>query len=214
MANLLDVLGQWVINHYSFRHFIVAIGILIQGEITVLIGTYLILNGYLGWGSFLISIAISIFVYEGFFYFLGRSLKGTPLGLRLEKKIPYHDKIHFHLKNHINKILILSKFISYVNVGVIFLSGWIKFNIKSFIKNRIIANTIWFSVLVTGSLFVIEGLSLLKLRQMEIAIFIIILFIFSWKHLLKKLIGKEVSIEKKVEKIGGMIEKNFQPKKD
>lgn len=209
MTSLLDVLGQWVINNYSWRHVIIALGILIQGEITVLISVYLILNNYLGWGGFLLSIAIGLFVYEGFFYVLGRSLKDTPFGLRLEKKIPFNEKIHYYLNNHIDKFLILSKFIVYVNVGVIFLSGWMKYRFKSFIKNRIIANTIWLTVITTGAFFVIGGLSLLRLRQMEIAILILLVLIFSWKHLLKKFLGKEIAIEKRAEKIGEAVEKRF-----
>lgn len=209
MFNLLDISGQWIINHYSLRHLIIALGILIQGEITVLIGVHLILNNYLGWGGFLLAIAIGLVVYESFFYLLGRSLKGTSLGSRLEKKIPYHKKILFHLQNHINKFLIISKFIVYVNVGVIFLSGWIKFDIKSFIKNRVIANTIWLSASITGAFLVIGGLSLLKLRQMEIAILVLFVFVLSWKYLIKKLLGKEIAIEEKAENIGKIIEKKF-----
>lgn len=209
MASLLDILGQWVINHYSWRHVIIALGILIQGEITVLISVYLILNNYLGWGGFLLSIAIGLFVYEVFFYVLGRSLKDTPLGLWLEKKIPFNEKIHYYLNHHIDKFLVLSKFVVYVNVGVIFLSGWMKYRFKSFIKNRVIANTIWLTVITTGAFFVIGGLSLLRLRQMEIAILVLLILIFGSKHLLKKFLGKEIAIEKRVEKIGEAVEKRF-----
>ena len=209
MTSLLDILGQWVINHYAWRHLIIAAGIFIQGEITILIGVYLILNKYLGWGGFLLAIGVGLLFYESFFYMLGRVLKDTPFGLRLERKIPYHAKARFLLHNHADKFLIISRFLAYVNVGAIFLSGWIKIDLKKFLVHRITANVIWVSAVMGGAFFVVGGLGLLRLRQMEIAIVIILVLIFGGKHLLKKILGKEAVIENKAKEIGDAIDKSL-----
>jgi len=207
---LFDVLGQFILNHYAWRHFIIALGILIQGEITILIAMYLILNKYLGWGGFLVAVGISLFLYENFLYFLGRYLKDTPFGLKVEKKIPHYAKVQFHIHNSATVFLILSKFIVYLNLAVLILSGWMKMNFVKFLKHRLAANVIWLGGNSVIYLLIASGFNLLRtariIHQFElIVVGLILVLIFGSKHLLKRLIEKEAVIEEKAETIGAKV---------
>ncbi len=207
---LFDVLGQFILNHYAWRHFIIALGVLIQGEITLLISMYLILNKYLGWGGFLLAVGISLFVYETFFYFLGRYLKDTPLGLKIEKKIPHYAKVQFHIHNNATTFLILSKFVVYLNLAILILSGWAKVSFAKFLKHRLTANAIWLLLNSVIYLLIASGFNLLRsakiIHQLELVVVgIILLIIFGSKRLLKNLIKEEAVIEEKAEVIGEKV---------
>lgn len=207
MTPLLETLGEWILNHYSLRHLIFALGVVIQGEITILIGVYLILKNYLGWGGFLLAIGAGLLVYETFFYTLGKMLQGTGRGLRLKDKILSRPSMHAFLHNHADKFLVLSKFIVYINIGVIMLSGLMNIDVKRFIRGRVAANVLWASSMIVGSYLILSGLALLKLHQVEIAMLILLAAIFGFKHLVTKIIGKGAEIEEKAEAIGEKIEK-------
>ncbi|KKU98983.1 MAG: hypothetical protein UY32_C0009G0012 [Candidatus Jorgensenbacteria bacterium GW2011_GWC1_48_8] len=205
MTPLLENLGEWILNNYSLRHLILAVGVVVQGEITILIAVYLILRNYLGWGGFLLAIGIGLLVYEAFFYILGRMLQDTERGLRLKEKILRRPMMRVFLHNHADKFLVLSKFIVYVNVGVIMLSGLMNISAARFIRGRLAANVLWAGSMVAGSFLILSGLTLLKLHQIEIAMLVLLVAIFGFKHLVKKIIGKEVRIEEKAETLGEKI---------
>jgi len=207
MTPLLENLGEWILNNYSLRHLILAVGVVIQGEITILIAVYLILRNYLGWGGFLLAIGTGLLVYEAFFYALGRLLQGTERGLRLKERILRRPMMHVFLHNHVDKFLVLSKFIVYVNVGIIILSGLMNIGLKRFIKGRFFANLLWAGSMIGGSFLILSGLTLLKLHQIEIAMLVLLIALFGFKHLVKKIIGKEARIEEKAEVIGEKIER-------
>ncbi len=207
MTPLLENLGEWILNNYSWRHLIFALGVVIQGEITILIGIYLILKNYLGWGGFLLAIGGGLLVYEAFFYTLGRLLQDTARGLRLKDKILSRPRMHMFLHNHADKFLVLSKFIVYINVGVIMLSGLMNISVKRFVKGRVTANVLWASSMIAGSYLILSGLTLLKLHQVEFAMLVLLLMVFGFKHLVTKVIGKGAEIEKKAEALGEKISK-------
>ncbi|HXF43964.1 MAG TPA: hypothetical protein VNK70_00585 [Candidatus Paceibacterota bacterium] len=208
MAPILENLGEWIMLHYSWRHIIFGLGVVIQGEITVLIGVYLILKDYLGWGGFLTAIGIGLVVYETFFYALGRSLQNTERGFRLKERILGRKQMHAFLHNHADKFLVASKFIVYINVGVIILAGLMNISLKRFLKGRLAANALWAGSMIGGSYLVLSGLTLLKLHQIEIAMLAILVLVFGMKYLLTRALGKGMEIEEKAaalgEKIGGL----------
>ena len=211
MADLLDVAGQFIIAHYEWRHLIIAMGILIQGELTVLLSMYLILNGYLGWGSFLLTAGISLFAYESFFYLLGKYFKDTALGKKIEKRIPQHAKMQFYLHKNATLFLILSKFVVYLNVAILLLSGWTKMSSAKFFKHRFAANAIWLGLNGFIFFFVASGYNLLRsqkiLQRIELGVFaVILLIIFGSKYFLKKVMEKEAAIEERAKEIGKIIE--------
>lgn len=207
MTPLLENLGEWILTHYSLRHLIFALGVVIQGEITILIGVYLILKNYLGWGGFILAIGIGLIVYEAFFYTIGRLLQDTERGTRLKNKILSRPRMHAFLHNHADKFLVLSKFIVYINVGVIMLSGLMNVTLKRFVKGRLAANVLWAGSMIAGSYLILSGLTLLKLHEVEFVMLVLLVFIFGFKHLVTKIIGKEVEIEEKAETIGEKIER-------
>lgn len=206
MSTFLDTVGQFILNHYAWRHFIVALALIIHGEAAVILAVYLILKSYLGWGGFLVSVILSFLVYETFFYALGRFLKDTRFAGWVDKKIPEETRKHIerHLHEKATLFLIASKFVIYFNVVVLFLSGWIKLDFKKFFVHRLIAHGIWFVATTVVAYSIFSGVSFLKFENsnFEIGAIILILFaIFSAKHILKKLIIKEGAIEKAAERL-------------
>lgn len=219
MANLLDIAGQFIMTHYAWRHLIIALGILIQGELTVLLSMYLILNNYLGWGGFFLSVAIGLFAYESFFYLLGKYFKDTALGKKIEKKIPHHAKMQFYLHKNATLFLILSKFVVYFNLAILLLSGWTKMSSAKFFKHRLVANAIWLGLNGFIYFFVASGYNLLSsqkiLHRTELGVFaVIILIIFGSKYFLKRMIEKGAAIEEGARKIGEAFEKENPPSAD
>ncbi len=192
MTALIDALGQLVINNYGWRHLIIAAGILVQGEITVFIAILLILNNYLGWGGFFVAVLSALIVYEGFLFLLGKKLRNTTLGKRWAEKIMKNEKTKQYLRHHLNHFLIIAKFLVYVNVGAIVFSGLTNMSLKSFLRNRLVANGLWFGAIAIGSYLILSGLTLLKLHQIEIGVAVFLIFLIIANVLLRRHLKKDV----------------------
>ena len=204
----LGSLNDWVIDHYLWRHLIVGLGILVQGEITVMLSLYLILQNNLSWLGFLIPSGVSIFLYETFLYAVGWHLKDSRLGAWIDKKIPHSAKLQFSLHKDASKYLTFSKFVSYFNIAILILSGWARLRFGNFLKHRLIANTIWLITLITLAYAVVGGLGHLILKKMEIGVLFAIIFIFGAKHLIRKMLNKEANLEEEAKGIGTKVD-NF-----
>jgi len=207
MGSFLNEVGQLILTHYNWRYPIIALALLIHGEAAVIIAVYLILKSYLNWGGFILAAVFSFIGYETFFYFLGRFLKESRLALWFERKIP--PKTRQHIERHLHEkavlFLIASKFVIYLNVATLFLSGWIKMDFKKFFTHRVIANSVWFLGTTLTAYLILSGAKLVSFenRNLEFGAIIFILFIiFGSKHILKKLIAKEGEIEVVAEKLG------------
>ena len=211
MDGLLGSASQFILHYYPLRYLIIGVGSFVQGEITVLISVYLVLRGDLNLGGFLLAIFLGNLIYEGVLYSLGRFLKGTPLGTKLEKKIPQHAKMQFYLHKNAALFLTISKFVVYFNSAVLILSGWTRMAFPKLFKTRFAANSIWLGVNLIISYFAASGINLIskeKLRGLEIGILLVFfVLIFGSKHILKKIMIKEAEIEEKATKIGERIEK-------
>lgn len=197
MTTLIDVLGQWVIDHYTWRYLIIATGAFIQGEITIFIAVTLILNNYLDWGGYVLAVLSGLAFYEIFLFWLGKSLKNAPLGKKWEMKIMKSEKMQRYLRHHMDHFLIISKFLIYINVGAIVLSGLMNMKFRKFLTNRLIANVLWLSAITVGSYLILSGLTLLKLKQIEIGMVVFLILVFIANALLRKQLTKETAEEYK-----------------
>lgn len=208
MPPLLENLGNFILAHYEWRHFLIAAGMFIQWEVTLVLSMYLIVNGFLGWGGFVIAIALGTAAYESLFYWFGRALGDTRFGRFIRRKIPQSERLEHILSAHANTLLFLSKFVAYLNSASILLSGWVRLPFRKFVKIRALANIFWFIVLGTITYFFVSGYKLIGyekiFRNFElVAIAIIVLIIIGSKRIAKKFLWKKTILEEELEKVEG-----------
>ena len=211
---LLENLGNFVLDHYAWRHVLIAAGMFVQWEVTLVLSMYLIVNGYLGWGGFIVAIVIGVTAYETTLYSIGRILKDTKLGNFIRRKIPNHEKLERTLREHATALLFLSKFVAYLNTAVVVLSGWTHMPIRKFAKVRAAASFFWFTVFGTITYLGMSGYALIDhkkfLRNFEFVVVGIILFIlFGSKWIAKKVLSRTTKLEERAEEIGKRIEKKL-----
>ncbi len=193
MTTFIDAIGGWIIDHNTLRHLFVAGSIILQGELGTFVSVTLVLKNYLSWGGFFIAALGGIAVYDGFLFSIGKFLKNKPLGKKLKKKIIKNKRINHYIHNNLGRLLIVSRFLLYINIGVIVLAGLMNMRPKEFFKNRLFIDALWISVLALGSYLILSGLTLLKLRHVEIGIAIFLILAFTahavFRRFLKKRIG-------------------------
>lgn len=84
-------------------------------------------------------------------YYMGRKLRGTPLGEKIHSKIPRAGDIARHLEKHGAKWVFLSKYIPSSTFAIIFSAGWADIPFKKFFKSSLLA--------ILSSLILIAGLT-------------------------------------------------------
>ena len=191
MTAFIDAIGGWVIDHNTLRYLFVVGSIILQGEIGTFISVTLILKNYLSWGGFFAAALGGIVLYDGFLFSIGKALKNKPLGEKWEKKIIENKRISRYLQNNMNHLLIVSRFLMYINVGAVVLAGLTNMKLKDFLKNRIFADTLWILALTVGSYLILSGLILLNLQQIEIGIAIFLVIAFAGHALFRKSLSRK-----------------------
>ena len=212
---MLENLGQLVLRYPSWSYAIIAFGIILQGELTVLFSMYLIADGDISWFGFIATALATFFIAETFLYFLGKNLRNTKIGEWFRQKIPYRNKIEDYIKKSVFKVLIVSKFILGSTIVVIFSIGWSGVRFKKFLKAHILSVVIWLPVVSVLAYSLVYGLWYLKsievFKNIEIGLAFIAFIIIAGEYILKKLFRGEIFIEKKAEELGKIIKKNLTP---
>ena len=191
MGNLIAVITGWMASYPALKFGIVGLLTVVQGESGVILGTLLIRSGRLGWMTFFLITALALLLYESGIYGLGRFLRDTPLGKKIEKKIKRHEKIEEALKGNSARLLIISRFIIYFGLAVVFLSGWTRMPYKQFIKMRVIGIALWLIVWT----FIFQTLALAlgvekKVLAEDIIIGIVVVIVMMVG--MRKVVGKAV----------------------
>lgn len=217
MESLMDYLTQFVLAHQSWSYYIVALGIILQGEITFLVAMYLVINHSLDFWYVFLSAFCGVFVSDYFLYFLGKKLRNTKFGWRLYRKIKEDKKTQFYsyyVSQNLKKVIILSKFLIGTNIIVLLTIGWTKVKFGRFFKAHLESLFIWFLVMFTVSYFLAGGAYILKagkiFKQAEIIIIAIFIALIFGEILLKKFINKIIGLEIAAGKIAESIEMNKQ----
>ncbi|MAF80249.1 hypothetical protein CL629_04190 [bacterium] len=191
MGNLVAMITGWMTAYPAFKIGMVGILTVIQGESGVILGTLLIRSEKLGWGTFFLVTGVALLLYESSVYGLGRLLRNIPLGQKIEKRIKRHKKIEKALHENSGRLLIVSRFIIYFGLAVVFLSGWTRMPYKQFIKMRAIGVALWLIIwtFVFHSLAVALGMDEKVLAE-DIVIGIVIIIIMMVG--MRKVVGKAV----------------------
>ena len=197
MSNLLAVVSGWIVLNPSWTDLILAAGILIQGELTILLAVFLIVSGSLAWGQFLVTTLPALFIGEISVYLLGRIIRTTRFGWRFHKRKKKNRRNQFytyHLKQNMGKLFFVGKFIPATNFIMIFLTGWMRAKFGEFLKAYTKSALFWFASITAISYFLMSGLSLLHteriVRDVEIGIAVVFIAIFGGEQLLKYFIRK------------------------
>lgn len=197
MGNLLAHVTEWILLNPSWTDLILAAGILIQGELTILLAVFLIVNGSITWGQFIGATLPALFVGELSIYVLGRVLRTTRFGWRFykrKKKSRRNQFYTYHLKRNMGTLFLVGKFIPGTNFIMIFLTGWTRTKFSEFLKTYTKSALFWFSVITAVSYFLMSGLSLLRteriVRDVEIGIVVIFAAIFGFEQILRHFLKK------------------------
>ena len=209
MGNILDSLGQLVLQYPAWSHWIIAAGMLLQGEITIFVSMYLVSNHSLGWFDFLIPAFGSVFAADYVLYFLGRGLRTTRFGWKFYKKIKPKKRTQsylYYIRENMNKLILFSKFLLGTNIILILAIGWARTKLTRFMKSHFISVTLWFSTMIVIAYAFTSGLYYLKstktFKEVEILLGLLVLFIFFGEHLLKKVLGKRIGFEESSKQLG------------
>lgn len=211
MGNILENISLFLSQYHYLSYFLVALMLVIQGETGVLISMYLVVGHAMRFSTFIVIAIISLLIFEGLIFWLGRTLRNTKMGFWLEKRIPYHNIVQDYLSNNMTQFVILSKFLLGLNTPVIFFSGWAKIEFKQFIKAHIVGILIWLLVVVPISFFLVLGLDYLRgakiFKEIEIGILFFIALILFSQHLLKKFLTSASRAEGTAKKLGKFLRK-------
>ncbi len=202
MGGVLDSLGQLVIQYPAWSHWIIAAGMLLQGEVTIFVSMYLINNHSLGWLDFIIPALGSIFVADYFLFLLGRILRTTRFSWKFYRKIKPKKRTQFYLyyiRENLNKLILFSKFLLGTNIILIVAIGWAKTKFTRFMRSHFLSVTLWFAAMILVTYSLSSGLYYLKstktFKQVEILLGVLVLFIFFGEYLLKKVLGKRIGFD-------------------
>ncbi len=217
MGGLLDNLGQIVLTHQAWSHYLIALGVLLQGEVTVLVSVYLVINGSLGWLDFLIPAFLGILIGDYLLYFVGRLLRGTRFGWKAYKKLKQNKNAQFYtyyVSQNLKKIIILSKFLIGTNFLAMLAVGWTKVKFGKFFKAHLLAALAWLLGVTLVSYFLAGGLYLLKaekvFKQVEVGIVIILVLLIGGEVLLKKILGRSLTFESKMKDLGEKLNEGLE----
>lgn len=219
MEGILDNLGRLIIQYPEWKYLIIAGSMILQGEIAVLVLTYLVINQSLTWGEFILVGLSALFIMETFVYLGARIIRHTRSGWRIYKKIKPNRRLQFYLfylKKNLTKLFVISKFLPATNFVLFFLTGWTKTKWGQFLKSYLVSLLLWFAAMTTIAYFLMSGLYYLKVakifRQVEIGIVLFIVLIFGVEYIIKKLLKKFIAVQEKAGAIGDIIEEEIKEK--
>ncbi|MFH0806331.1 MAG: hypothetical protein V1885_01230 [Candidatus Brennerbacteria bacterium] len=194
---ILDNLGALVIQYPQWSHWIIAVAILFQGEVVVLVSVFLVVSGSLTWGGFIIPAVASLIVGDTFLFVLGRMTRNTRFGWKLYIRMKHSRRAQFYLyyvKENINKLMIISKFLVAANVFAVLAVSWSKVSFGKFLKSQFTSVMLWFFSATAVAYFFASGFSYLRsekvFRQIEIGIAVVMVLMFVGEHFLKKALHK------------------------
>lgn len=217
MGNALEYVSSWILQNPSWTDLIIGAGILLQGELTILLSVYLVINKSITWTQFITIAFLTLVIGESVVYFFGRILRNTRFGWKYYKKIKANKKIQsytYYLKTNMGKLLIFAKFLPATNFVILGLIGWSKTKFGKFFKAHITSAIIWFTSMTVVAYFLMSGLHYLKsakiFREVEIGIILTFIIIFFGEQILRKMFKKYATLEEKAELIGEIIEEQTE----
>jgi membrane protein DedA with SNARE-associated domain len=196
MNNLLEHLGLLALRNPEWTSVILGLGILIQGEITILLAIYLVIGKHISLLQFIIAGLTGLFVGELFIYTLGKTLRGTRFGWKFYRKMKTNRRVQvytYYLKRNTARVLFVAKFLPGMNALTLLLLGWTKTKWGKFLKIYIPSALFWFGTTSVVAYFISSGLYYLRasrtFKDIEFIILGIIILFFIAEYIIKRLIN-------------------------
>lgn len=193
MGNILDYLGSLALQYPEWARLIIALGIIIQGEITTLLSLYLVVGKHITLLQFLFSAIMGLFIGETCVYLLGKKLRSTRFGWKLYRRIKGNRKIQlytYYLRYRTLRVFALAKFVPGMNLLMLLLMGWTKTEFRKFLRIYIPVALFWLTIATTSAYAVTSGLHYLRnnriFQDIEYVIIGIILLFFVGEWAIKK----------------------------
>ncbi|MDP3975150.1 MAG: hypothetical protein Q8P88_02615 [Candidatus Jorgensenbacteria bacterium] len=217
MDNILQALTAFTAEYPATTSYLLAAGIILQGDLAVLFAMLLIVGGALTWGKFF-SVALgTLAAGELLLYFGGRLIRNTRFGWRWYKRMKTNPRIQYYsyyITQNLTKLMIVARFLVGVNLLVLLLAGWSRTKFGPFLKSYLIGLLSWFASVTIIAYFLMTGLSYLKtehvFRQIEILIVVVIAFFFAGEFIVKKFLKKKIELETSAEKVGRFVEEKMK----
>ena len=213
VGNLLDILGGFALANPAWIKSIISAGILIQGELTTLLATHLIVESYLSWPRFLFSAMPALVIGETTLYAFGRTMRHTRFGWRMERRLKSNRRVQLYtrfLHSNAGRLFMVAKFIIGANFLVLFLAGWTEVRFGTFAKAYLKSAAVWFSTTVAASYGIVKGMHYLQFKHTELFILGVIILFFVGEYIIKLFMRKAAELESAAEKIGDTIEKTAE----
>lgn len=206
---ILDNTSELVAQYPAWSHWIIAVAILIQGEVTVLVSVFLVASHHLGWYDFIIPAVSSIIFGDLLLFWGGKALRNTRIGWRWYRKIKHNRRAQFYfyyVKENVNKLMIISKFLVGANIFAVLAVSWSRIGFGKFMRSQVLSVVLWFTSATAIAYFLASGFSLLVSKEIfqkiEIAAVVgMILIFFVGEHFLKKKLNKSFDIKNKLKEI-------------
>ncbi len=213
MDSFLTGLGHWIATYPAWTHWIIAGGMIIQGEITIFVSVYLVLNNAIGWSDFLIPAIASVICTDTFLYIVGRSMRNTRFGWRLYRKTKASRRAQSYLyyaRENTVKMLIGSKFLLGTNIIAMLAIGWAKIKPDRFFRAEFAGVLTWFSGITIIAYFMGSGLHYLQsakiFKQAEFLIAAGAIIVIGGEYILKRVVGKIEAAKEKMTELANQIE--------
>ncbi len=219
---LLRTIGSWIIEHQAWTDVILAGGIILQGSITILVAVYLAINDNIEWTRFFVVTLGALIIEDFTVYAVGKMFRMGRSGWKFHRKNKSNKKIQmylFYLKKNMGKLAIVSRFIPWATMTVMFLIGWSKTKLNTFAKVYFPSLFIWFGSMTIVAYLLMSGLHYLHsthaFRNAEISIAVVVVIFLFGGQIIRKLFGKYAAFDKKATEIGEVVEElSLEDKKD
>lgn len=203
MFNILDFIGGLVLAYPGWSHMFLGIMTLLQGEVAVFFGMYLVVSGSFTWLEYFGSTFFGLVIGESCVFLFGRMMRHTRFGWKLYRnKIKRNKKIQLYtryLKENLEKLFIIAKFLVGVNFVILFLTGWSKTSFRKFFKAEATATFLWLSAISVVAYSFTAGLHFLKsskiFEHIEYLLIGVVILVFGGEHFLKKAINKKMEMK-------------------
>ncbi|MEK7479070.1 MAG: hypothetical protein AAB634_00850 [Patescibacteria group bacterium] len=193
MGNFIEQALLWIASHPALKFGTIGVITAIQGESGVLIGTLFIRRREINLWEFISVVVAVILAYESLVYCIGRTLRNTPLGSFIERKIKQHERIEKALHENPAKIISLSRLILYFSLAVVFLSGWMKVRYFTFVRYRFLGILTWLGLVTPLFMFLAYRVGVEReewvIREIFSAALIIFIFLFGLRRVVAEWIG-------------------------
>jgi len=210
----MEILSRFVLNHQEWSYYIIFLGTILQGEITLLVSMYLVIDKSLNLWLVLLYAVSAVIISDYFLYFLGRKIRNTKLGWKFYRKIKNSKKNQiytYYISKNLAKMIIVSKFLIGANILIMTMIGWSKVKFGKFFKNYFFSVIPWFIFVSALSYFFASGAYFLKaekiFKQVEIIIAAVFILFVLGEVFLKNVFQKFLDVELKSKKLKGALDK-------